>query len=213
MISTRPVLLVALTALLAACSTGSEEAPNVKPAAPVSRGAGGDCVEAWNSPGNEANRSAAAAKHKGWSVELSEWRVDHSAPNPSGDDLVGAGCSFFFSSPTHWRSYSGGWEADGDLRWDRPPSNGGRRTPEQQLQPPNAVLRQNGRLERLASDSGSPVTPSEWRAVIDDWYDNGNVDDPHRCAAVQEALERVPAQGPNITTAHDDLLAYAGQVC
>jgi hypothetical protein len=203
----KPLVLAILVAVLAGCDRSSDTV------APVSRGAGGDCLKAWNAPGNSANRTAAAGKHEGWSVALSEWVVDHPAPERSGDDLIGEGCSYFFSSSTHWRSYSGGWEADGDLRWGMPGESSGRRTPEQQIQPPNAVLEPHGKLARLAADTRSPVSAREWRAVIDDWYDNGTVDRPHRCAAVRAAIEHVPAQGPSITTAHEDLLEYAELVC
>lgn len=209
----RLILLVALTAVLVGCTAGSDQTTAAKPAVPVSHGASGDCVKAWNAPGNTANRSAAATKHNGWSVSLSQWTVDHPISDPSGDDLTGAGCSYFFYSSTHWRSFSGGWEADGDLRWNTPSGGGGPRMTEQQIQPPNAVLLPHGKLDRLAAETGAPVSRDEWRAVIDDWYDNGNVDDPHRCAAVREAIEHVPAQGPNITTAYEDLLAHAEQVC
>lgn len=209
----RPLLAV-LLALVTGCTGSSDSTPPSSPkaAAPVSRGANGDCLRAWNAAGNTANRSAAAAKHDGWSVALSEWVVSHPATGPSGDDLIGEGCSYFFHSPTRWQSYSGGWEADGDLRWGTPPAAGGRRTPEQQIQPPNAVLRRQGELARLADD-GRPVGGREWRAVIDDWYDNGELDEVHRCGAVREAIARVPIGGREITTAREDLLAYAEQVC
>ncbi|HXG72237.1 MAG TPA: hypothetical protein VNJ04_16625 [Gemmatimonadaceae bacterium] len=209
----RTLQLAALTLLLAGCTVGGDGPPDAKPAAPVSRGANGDCLRAWNSPGNAANRSEATAKHDNWSAALSEWVIDHPAPHPSGDDLVGRGCSYFFYSSTHWRSYSGGWEVDGDLRWGMPHGGGGQRTPEQQLQPPNAVLQQHGKLAQLAEDNGSPVSGREWKAVIGDWYDNGTIDTPHRCAAVRVAIAHIPPQGPTTTTAHEDLREYAEQVC
>lgn len=206
----KPLPLVALVALLAGCNGSSDVAQS---RGPVSRGASGDCLKAWNSPGNSANRTAAAAKHEGWSVALSEWTVDHASSSPAGDDLTGRGCSYFFYSATRWRSYSGGWEADGDLRWNMPHETGGRRTPEQRLQPPNAVLRDHGRLSGLAADSGTPVGGREWHDVIDDWYDSGTIDRPHRCAAVRAAIEHLPPQGPSETTAREDLLEYAELVC
>jgi hypothetical protein len=36
-----------------------------------------------------------------------------------------------------------------------------------------------------------PVTPQEWKAVIRDSYD-GRIDRSYRCAAVREAIERIP---------------------
>lgn len=205
------LLLAALVVGLAGC-TGDDDGSDSS-AAPVSRGANGDCVRAWNSPGNAANRRAAAAEHSGWSVALSEWSVSHAAPNPSGDDLIGEGCSYFFSSETRWRSYSGGWEADGDLRWNMPHEARGPRTPEQSIQPPNAVLEADGKVARLDDDGGSTVGPREWRAVIADWYDDGELDATHRCEAVRAAIEHVPRHGPAITTAYQDLLDYAKRVC
>ena len=204
-------LVIALVALVTGCTSGDTTSPEAP--APVSRDAGRDCFRAWNAAGNAANRSAAAENHDGWSVAVSEWMVSHADASPSGNELVGTGCSYFFHSATRWQSYSGGWEADGDLRWQTPPSAGGRRTPEQQLQPPNAVLGPQGRLVRLSPDSGRPVSDREWRAVIDDWYDNGELDRAHRCRAVRVAIEHVPVEGRDVTTAREDLLAYAAQVC
>lgn len=56
-----------------------------------------------------------------------------------------------------------------------------------------------------------PITPREWRAVIDDWYDNGRFDRAHRCGAIREAIERLPIR--DIDTVRVDLLAQAEQVC
>lgn len=207
------LLLVGLAAVIAGCTGGSGDRPaDVRATAPVSRGANGDCVRAWNAAGNSANRSAAASDHDGWAVDISEWTVSHPAPDPSASALIGEGCSYFFRSPTHWRSYSGSWEADGDLRWDDRLAARGRRTPEQQIQPPNAVLQSGGELARLAADDGRPVSGRESRSVIDDWYDNGEFDRTHRCGAVREAIARLPRDIP-YSSAVDDIRRYAGQVC
>jgi len=45
--------------------------------------------------------------------------------------------------------------------------------------------------ERPAGVSARPVTPREWKSGIRDSYD-GKIDHPHRCAAVHEAIERIP---------------------
>ena len=121
--------------------------------------------------------------------------VSHPATGPSGNDLIGEVCSYFFHSAMRWQSYSGGWEADGDLRWDIPPAASGRRTSEQQIQPPNAILRGHGKLARLAADDAGPVSDREWKTVIDDWYDNGEFDETHRCGSVRaaQALDASPA--------------------
>lgn len=202
-----PILLVALAA---GCTHRDGDVSS--DAAPVSRDANGDCVRAWNAAGNVANRSAAAAEHSGWSVGVSEWSVSHPNPDPAGSDLIGEGCSYFFDSAMKWRSYSGGWEADGDLRWDVPPSMGGERTPEQQIELPNAILRENGKLARLARDDGRPVSGRESRAVIDDWYDNGVFDRAHRCGAVRAAILRLPRDRP-YSSVLDDFRRYAEQIC
>ena len=209
-IATTRLLLAALAATFSGCAwdDGSATAD-----APVSRGANGDCLKAWNAPGNATNQKLAASEHRGWSVALSRWSVDHAPPDPSGDDLVGAGCSYFFSSATRWRSYSGGWEADGDLRWEMTHEASGPRTREQRLELPNAFLDAQGKLMPLSGDNDPAVSDREWRAVIDDWYEDGRIDRSHRCAAVRAAIERVPPHGPSITTAHADLLEYADQVC
>lgn len=206
-------LLVVLAALLAGCSGGNDTTPVASKPAAVSRVANGNCILAWNAAGNNGNRSAVTRDHVGWSVAVSEWMVSHPASDPRGNDLIGEGCSYFFYSTTRWRSYSGGWEADGDLRWETPPTMGGKRTPEQQIVPPTALLRADGELARLANDDGRPVSGGEWRAVIDDWYDNGELDQSHRCGAIREAIAHVPVEGRDITTAREDLLAYAENVC
>jgi hypothetical protein len=50
-----------------------------------------------------------------------------------------------------------------------------------------------------------PVADEAWRAVIDDWYVDGVLDDRHSCAAVRAAIERVPRSGPSSLTAFEDL--------
>ncbi len=172
------------TAVLAGCA-GGDDAPVSRGAdAPVSREANGDCVRAWNAAGNAANQAAAARNDDGWSVEISEFHVSHPA-----------------------------WEADGDLRWGIPPTSGGERTPEQEIHPPNAILRTHGKLARLPADHGRPVGDREWKAVVDDWYDNGEFDHAHRGAAVREASRRLPLGRPSYSSVFDDLRRYAEQVC
>jgi hypothetical protein len=58
-----------------------------------------------------------------------------------------------------------------------------------------------------------PPAAGDWRAVIDDWYDNGVFDRVHRCAAVREAIERLPASTPSYSTHRADLRAYEMRVC
>ena len=58
-----------------------------------------------------------------------------------------------------------------------------------------------------------PVGEPEWRAVIDDWYDNGTFEDAHRCAAVRAAIERLPGSTPSYSTHRADFRAYEQRVC
>ncbi len=59
------------------------------------------------------------------------------------------------------------------------------------------------------------VTPSEWKSVIRDSYD-GKIDHPYRCAAVHEAIERVPHDTTYFGapgTASGALIAFEKRVC
>lgn len=194
-----------LILLAGGCAFGDEDASVEAEPRAVSRGADGDCIRAWNATGNAANRSA-AAREDGWAVSVGEFSINHPGPG-----ITGAGCTYVFRSSTHWRSYSGNWETDGDLRWDAA-SMGGRRTTAQHFAPPNAILHDRGRLVRLPPDDGRPVGDREWRAVIDDWYDNGELDRQHRCAAVREALARLPRSAPH-NIGIDELRRDADRVC
>ena len=109
--------------------------------ATVSRAPEGDCLHAWNDDANGANRDAVAEDAGEWRVVVSRWEVDHPA-----EGLTGEGCSYFFFDDDRWASFSGAWEADGDLRWGIPPTQRGPRRPEQQISEPNADLQDDGRL-------------------------------------------------------------------
>ena len=66
----------------------------------------------------------------------------------------------------------------------------------------------------IAAAPTPPTTPIRaWRAVIDDWYDNGRFDHDHECGAVREAAEHVPRSGHNYSSAYQDLVAIAETVC
>jgi hypothetical protein len=62
--------------------------------------------------------------------------------------------------------------------------------------------------------SGPPrlVSTNEWKAVFQDWYDS-RMDHWHSCAAVQEAIRHLPADGLAYSTISLDLEAYARGVC
>lgn len=211
----RRLLSLLLVAVLAGCSggdsgSGRRESDSGRSVSRVSRGAAGDCIRAWNAAGNAETRAEVRAKQRGWAVEVSRFQVSHPVTGPSADDLTGAGCSYFLRSHARWKSYGGSWEADGDLRWGTPVTSSGTRTPQQTIQPPNAVLVGGGQLVELPERG--PVADREWRDVIDDWYDNGEFDEAHRCAAVRAALDQVPS-GRDINTAQEDLNLYADRVC
>jgi hypothetical protein len=47
-------------------------------------------------------------------------------------------------------------------------------------------------ISACGGHSKRPVPAAEWKAVINDWYDNGRFDHPHSCAAVRAAERRLP---------------------
>jgi len=55
------------------------------------------------------------------------------------------------------------------------------------------------------------VPDPEWRAVIEDWYDNGTFDDAHACAAVRKAIASVPKR--DYSPPLEDFETYAALVC
>ena len=199
--------LAAATWFTACSPTEQEDAAPAPP--PLSRNAHGDCVAAWNALGNMRNRLIVATKHTGWSLEVTDVQV--SAGGGRDAELTGEGCGYFLHSRTHWASFSGMWERDGDLRWAGNPL-GGARTEEQVMRPPNATVLADGRIAELASRR-RPVDAAAWRAVIDDWYVDGVIDGIHACDAVQAAIEKLPQDVRNFSSATDDLRAYADRVC
>lgn len=64
-----------------------------------------------------------------------------------------------------------------------------------------------------AEPAPPPIKDPDWRAVIDDWYDNGRFDEQHECAAVREMAERLPTGGRDYSSVHDDFERYADLVC
>lgn len=63
------------------------------------------------------------------------------------------------------------------------------------------------------TSGGAAVADADWRAVIDDWYDNGVIDESHSCVAVRAAIEHVPRSSPNPHTAFEDLGRYEAEGC
>lgn len=133
----RRLIVIAVCVVAAALASGC----GGDDSATVSRGAESDCFRAWNSDANRPNREAVAEHAGEWRVVVRRWHVDHPA-----EDLTGAGCSYFFFDDDSWVSFSGAWEANGDLRWGVPPTQRGPRRPEQQISEPNADLEDGGTL-------------------------------------------------------------------
>ncbi len=65
---------------------------------------------------------------------------------------------------------------------------------------------------RHATPATPPPTAAEWKAVIQDWYDNRKFTHRHSCAATRAALEHVPADGTALAVA-DALRRYESRVC
>jgi hypothetical protein len=56
-------------------------------------------------------------------------------------------------------------------------------------------------------------TPSEAKAVIQDWYVDGIFNSPHRCAAVRAAISRLPTGSLDYSTVHDDMRSLERRTC
>ena len=54
--------------------------------------------------------------------------------------------------------------------------------------------------------TGRVVTTTEWRAVLQDWYD-GKISDRHSCGAVVVASSHLPVDGPSLAPCPRILLA------
>ncbi len=61
------------------------------------------------------------------------------------------------------------------------------------------------------SDVSTQVATAEWKAVIDDWYVDGTIDEPHRCVAIREAIEQLPSR--DYSEVYADLLGLARRGC
>ena len=62
-----------------------------------------------------------------------------------------------------------------------------------------------------ASDVSTQISDAEWKAVINDWYVDGRIDEPHRCVAIQEAIDQLPTR--DYSSAYADLLRHERQAC
>jgi hypothetical protein len=57
------------------------------------------------------------------------------------------------------------------------------------------------------------VAPDAWKAVLNDWFDDGRVDGRHSCAAVREAIRQLPEEGIYYSNPADALGVAEARVC
>jgi hypothetical protein len=65
----------------------------------------------------------------------------------------------------------------------------------------------------LAGCGARAKPPDTWRAVLNDWYDNGTFDRQHSCAAVRAARAHLPPDPPMFSTVYRDLQREERHVC
>lgn len=68
-------------------------------------------------------------------------------------------------------------------------------------------------VDRAHGDVSTVVAPAEWKAVIEDWFVDGVVDEPHRCAAVRVAIQKLPSSPPDYSSVYDDLRRVERRAC
>lgn len=62
-----------------------------------------------------------------------------------------------------------------------------------------------------ASDVSTEISAAEWKAVINDWYVDGTINEPHRCVAIQEAIDQLPSR--DYSAAYADLWRLERDTC
>ena len=62
-----------------------------------------------------------------------------------------------------------------------------------------------------ASDVSTQISAAEWKAVINDWYVDGTINEPHRCVAIQEAIDQLPRR--DYSDAYTDLRRLECDTC
>jgi hypothetical protein len=122
------VLVGGAVALSSGCGGREDEGTIVRPG----------CDEAWNAPGNEANRKLVAdSGGAAWSVEVSGW-TGISDPVPGSDvdedDLRQEGCGYVFFTLRLWMSLGGEWDESGSLRWQEGIARGVRGSEQRQFE-------------------------------------------------------------------------------
>jgi hypothetical protein len=58
-----------------------------------------------------------------------------------------------------------------------------------------------------------PIRPAEWKAVLNDWYPDSVVDQPHPCAAIVIATTRLPSSPTAYSTINRDLARAERRSC
>ena len=61
--------------------------------------------------------------------------------------------------------------------------------------------------------TGRIVTPSDWKAVLNDWYDDGQIESTHSCAATLIALTHLPPDPATYSDVTEILRRYEAKVC
>jgi hypothetical protein len=162
-----------------------------------------DCIQAWNSAGNAANRSALV--RTGFRVgRASEWQqiADFAAGETPPGETRSFGCSYLFHSDRRYTSFSGRWQGHATILWDRGQTLRGRWGVEQQqntsddirvlgvgkIAERRAHLAPSARAPRLPVQGGPPAAwvetrrSSRWLALSTFCGRTGCVDYVrHRC--------------------------------
>ena len=77
----------------------------------------------------------------------------------------------------------------------------------------SAFVQSGCQRDDRADPATAPVNDPEWKAVIGDWYADGSFEQLHRCAAIQEAIERLPSRSPEPQALHQDFRALKARLC
>jgi hypothetical protein len=204
---TRAVLasLLALPLLVAACGGGHGSATPGFVA----------CADAWNAAGNAHDRATVAQLvHTGYTRAGIGMNVSGGSPSQKSDPNP-VGCRLVVFNDRRWFAYlakrdgerfvfrSGRpqYIADQSGAWPRGSTPG----------PDNARVSLRGEVAVAVDRRGRPVVAPAWKAVLDDFVDDGHVNRPHSCAAVRAAIAHLP---PSDRTPSDRTLGRAeGRYC
>ena len=179
------MLLVALPMLMSACGGGHQ---SVTPGFV-------ECTDAWNAEGNAHDRATVAQLvGDGYTEAGIQMSVTSGSPSQTSDPNP-VGCRVVVFNDKHWVAYLA--KRDGEkfvFRTGRPQyiadQSGGwpaTSTPG----PDNARVSLHGEIAVAVDKRGLPVSAPGWKAVLDDFLDDGHVNRPHSCAAVRTAIAHV----------------------